>query len=445
MDIANRTPFSPEVVIMRRVVVLSVLLLAPAIASAEKLSFQITLVAGKHDHKNEPVCVPLVLPQKFLEKYTHASMPLNSDGPSVTSWGHFTEPGLDSALHDGKGSAGNIELHFILKELKAGTEFPLTLNLNTETTFGALSHFEWTGTPERDPELIFDEWDGKKPHTIPVLRYENAPLDESTKEKREDTFKVYHQLYTPDGSRLATKGLGGLYPHHRGLFFGFMKVTYDDNKTVDIWHCKDQTYQGHEKILSKEAGPVLGRHRVQIGWFGQKKEKFATEERELTAYRLPDGTLVDFVSKVTPVKGTVKFDGDPQHAGFHFRADNEVDKNKAQTIFIRPDGVGEPGKERNWPMDKQMVNLPWDAMSFVIGNQRYTLAYLDHPANPKEARDSERTYGRIGSYFVTEATPEKPLLVRYRVWLQNGQMKPEEVAALSSAFVEPVQVTVKKK
>ena len=37
----------------------------------------------------------------------------------------------------------------------------------------------------------------------------------------------------------------------------------------------------------------------------------------------------------------------------------------------------------------------------------------------------------------------KPLTVNYRVWLQEGLMKPEDVAALSQNFVEPVQVTVR--
>ncbi len=418
---------------MRLVMILSVLVLAPAAVTAETLQLEITVAAGKHDRKNEPVCVPISLPEQFAG-FMHADV-LLSAGKDSYGIGQLTAPGL---LSDStKDAKSNAELHFVLKELKAGSILVLKLQLDTKTRSASKTAFTWRDTPNQFSELRFGD--------RPVLRYVDMPLDESTKEKREETFKAYHHLYTPDGSRLATKGPGGLYTHHRGLFFGFKKVTYDDNKIIDIWHCPDQTHQAHEKILAAEAGGILGRHRVQIGWHGQKKEEFAVEERELTAYNLPGGTLVDFVSRVTPVKGTVKFDGDPQHAGFHFRADDEVNTNKAQTIFIRPDGVGEPGKERNYPADKQMVNLPWDAMSFVLGDKRYTLAYLDNPANPKEARDSERTYGRIGNYFVTEATPEKPLLVRYRVWLQNGQMKPEEVAALSTAFVEPVQVTVTSK
>jgi len=215
--------------------------------------------------------------------------------------------------------------------------------------------------------------------------------------------------------------------------------------TCDVWHGRNNEYVEHKKVLAEEAGPVLGRHRLLVGWHGDKKELFANEERELTAYNLPGGTLIDFESRVTPVKGTMKVGGDPQHAGFHFRADNEVDKNKAQTVYVRPDGVGEAGKERNYPADKAMVNLPWNGMSFVLGEKRYTTAYLDHPANPKEARYSERTYGRFGSYFVAEATPDKPLVVRYRVWVQEGQMKPEQIAALDAAFVDPPQVTVEKK
>src|SRR5262249_6384697 len=161
---------------------------------------------------------------------------------------------------------------------------------------------------------------------------------------------------------------------------------------------------------------------------------------------VPGGHLIEFASRVHSTVGPVKLDGDPQHAGFHFRADNEVAaKTKNQTYFLRPDGTGKPGETRNWdPKTKKgPVNLPWNVMSFVLGGQHYTVAYLDKPTNPKEARFSERDYGRFGSYFEYDLTEQKPLTIDYRVWLQRGEMTGPEVAARSEDFVKPVAVTLK--
>ena len=106
--------------------------------------------------------------------------------------------------------------------------------------------------------------------------------------------------------------------------------------------------------------------------------------------------------------------------------------------------VGKPAETRNWDPQtrKGPVNMPWDAMSFVLSTNRYTVAYLDRPENPKEARFSEREYGRFGSYFEYTIEKDKPLTVAYRIWLQNGLMKPAEVAVLSSDFGDPANVTV---
>src|SRR5207247_2519955 len=175
-------------------------------------------------------------------------------------------------------------------------------------------------------------------------------------------------------------------------------------------HCAGGAHQSHEKLLASEAGNLMGRHRLEIAWHGQDKEVIAREERELTVYHFPTGTLIDFASRLRTTGGRVKLDGDPQHAGVQFRADDEVAKaTSKQTVFVRPDGVGQPGVEWNWPQQKDQVNLPWKAMSFVLGGQRYTVADLDRPDNPKEARFSERTYGRFGSYFAYELTRENPL------------------------------------
>ncbi len=332
---------------------------------------------------------------------------------------------------------GRQELHFVLPALEAGSN----LDLKAVIEYGgstAPSGFAWNA---KDELRFLDR---------PILRYEHPTLDETSPKARENTFKVFHHVWVPSGKRLVTKGPGGLYTHHRGVFYGFMKVSYGKN-TVDIWHCpapgvknKNEAHRAHREVLSSVAGPVIGRHRVEIDWNGIGKHTFAKEQRELTAYHVPGGTLIEFTSLLTPTADPIKLDGDPQHAGFHFRADNQVaDKSKNQTIFIRPAGVGKAGVERNWPANKTQVNLPWLGMSFVLDDTRYTVAYLDKPSNPKEARFSERTYGRFGSYFVTPVTKEKPLLVSYRLWLQEGLMSMDDIAAKSRAFVEPAEVKMK--
>jgi hypothetical protein len=139
----------------------------------------------------------------------------------------------------------------------------------------------------------------------------------------------------------------------------------------------------------------------------------------------------------------VRLDGDPQHAGFQFRAAQEVaEGDQKLTFYIRPDGKGRPGQTRNWPGNKNFVNLPFNAMSFVIDGQRYTAVYIDKPTNPKEARFSERSYGRFGSYFEYDLEEGKDLYVNYRIWLQQGELTGERAAALSADFVEPVEVRV---
>jgi hypothetical protein len=417
-----------------RLAAMAMLLLTGAASAADK-TFELTIAAGKADRINDPVCVIVALPADIAAK---DGIPTMQDAAGKPVPCQLT--GLSLLAPQATSKEALRELHFILPNLKAGdtATFKATVSTSQKAPSGG---FAWKdGTPYTD--LTFD---GR-----PVLRYVHYSFDDSTAELRSRTFKVFHHLYDPTGKHLVTNdGVVGLYPHHRGIFFGFNKITYGDGKKADVWHGikkgNEDAHQTHEKNLASEAGPVLGRHRVEIAWHGEKKEVFAIEERELTVYNVPGGELVEFATRVRTTNGPVKLDGDPQHAGFHFRADKEVaDKAKsAQTIFVRPDGPGEPGKTRNWPADKAHVNLPWNAMSFVLGTQRYTLAYLDKPTNPKEARESEREYGRIGSYFVYEVTEKKPLTLNYRLWLQEGQMKPEQVAERSMEFVLPVVVTVK--
>lgn len=391
----------------------------------------LTVASGKQNRAQTPVCVPLSLPREAAEG--HVPVLRTADGRAWPA--QLTAPGLRTEAVTAREGCLRRDLHFLLPALGKGETVVLRVSF-TSASGSSGKGFSWRDTPGQSSEL---RRDGRL-----VLRYMYPALDDSTKENRELTYKVFHHLFEPSGKGLITKGAGGKFTHHRGLFYGFRKTTYGSGQEVDTWHCTGDTYLGHEKFLAVEGGPVLGRHRVQIGWHGKGKERFAVEERELTVFAVPGGQLVEFASRLTPVRGTIKLDGDPQHSGFHFRASNEVaEKTTNQTYFLRPHGKGQPGQERNWPQDKAMANLPWNAMSFVAGGQRYTAAYLDRPDNPKEARYSERTYGRFGSYFVAECSAKTPLIVAYRLWLQEGEMTAEEVAARSADFVEPLAVTVK--
>jgi len=297
------------------------------------------------------------------------------------------------------------------------------------------------------PEFAWKDPDGEHPLLTyagrPVLEYVRPTFDKSQTPAKKDatanpTIKVFHHLYDDSGTVRLTNGPEGQYPHHRGIFFGFNNISYDGKK-ADVWHCRTGESQQHAGFVSHEVGPTFGRHRVKVNWKGQDGKTFAIEERQLTVFAEKGGRFIEFSSVLSTDRDKVRLDGDPQHAGFHFRANVEVEKTKAETYFLSPDGKGEKGKEVNWaPKEKKgPVNRPWTAMSFVVGGKRYTVVYLDHPDNPKEARQSERTYGRVGTYFEYDLTKDKPLKVRYRLWVQEGEVTAKQCDTMSALFVAP--------
>src|SRR5262249_49806070 len=381
--------------------------------------------------KNVPVSLKLPPGQIGDAKVASVTLTLPDGNDIPAQW---TKPGLIS------GDGG--EIHFILPHLAAGESVRLKATLSTDPPSGTPG-FAWRDQPGHHADLLF----GNRP----VVTYHYERLDLSSSASRVRTYKVFHHLYSPRGDRIVTNGLSAdpkvHSPHHRGIFYGYNRISYGTGRTADAWHCPNRAYQEHERNLGAEAARVWGRHRAAISWHGPDRT-FAEEERELSVYSVSGGQLVEFASRLVSPAGRVRLDGDPQHAGFQFRAHNDVDALTAgQTVYVRPDGVGKPGETRNWdPKTRQgPVNLPWNAMSFVLGGTRYTVAYLDQPDNPKEARLRERAYGRFGSYFEYTIEEGRPLVVRYRLWLQEGLMRPEDVAALSNDFIEPVKVTVQSR
>jgi len=386
-------------------------LIQPGSLSAADASLRLTVAAGEHDRVNTPVTVSVDAPHG-----AKSAVLTTPDGSEIA--GQLTAAGLNSDAPDGKS-----ELHFILPGLQKGQSIELVARFSADPP---AQGFAWREEPDEFAELSYD---GR-----PLMRYMCLKL---TDETREDAFKVYHHLYDPAGTRLVTKGPGSKYTHHRGLFFGYCHVTHEGGK-ADTWSGRN-TPQTHAGYLAREAGPVLGRHCVAVDWRGADGEPYLKEQRELAAYHVPGGTLVEFCSRSATTGGPVKLDGNAPHAGFQFRAAAEVaEETEKETYYLRPDGRDEPGKAVASAFD-----LPWDAISFVVDGRRYTVVYLDRPDNPKPAEYNERTYGRFGSFFRYDLEEGKDLRIRYRIWLQEGEMTVDEAAGLYRDFVDPPTVTVK--
>lgn len=301
-----------------------------------------------------------------------------------------------------------------------------------------LADFRWSDTEGQHLDLFHD---GRA-----VARYVYEPIDESSPDRREETYKPYCHIYQAwSRDEFLTKGPGGKYTHHRGIYFGFSRVSYTDedgeeHRNIDTWHCR-KDHQIHRDFLEREAGSSEASFTSEIDWVDQDGNAFVTEKRTMTFSYSGDDLVVDFASTLEANVPEVRLDGDPQHAGFQFRASNEVfESNRNATYYIRPEtGVGERGQTVNWSNKNDTEatrDLPWKALCVEVGGKTYTIAYLDHPENPKPARHSERDYGRFGSYFEATITPDDPLTVNYRLVIRRGEMTPEEVAAFSEDFLE---------
>jgi hypothetical protein len=409
---------------------LALLFAAPVLADPPKT---VTVTGGKTDQAG--VVCAVKLPDGEQRPYHYLSTP---DGKIYLA--QTAKP----ALLDPQNKAQYAV--FVVPELKAGQ----TLNLTVGPAFGLERATAYKFTPEKDgqTDLVLADSFG----AVKVLSYFHPKHDPKD---HYYTFKPFHNVfdrYTPPGLLLTNSSAktdkDGQFPHHRGLFFGFNRITYGDKKTADIWHGKDNVYAEHDEMLSTEAGMIFGRHRAAISWHGKDGQTFASEQREVTVTGTGGvGTLIDWSTVLSTKLDKVRLDGDPQHAGFHFRASQEVSKNgKENTYYLRPDGKGKPGEFRNWDAkakDPRTVNLPWNALSMVVGGKRYTVLRINHPDNPKETRGSERDYGRFGDYFEYDLTPDKPLKLRYRMIVQQGEMTVEQCEKLAAAFVTPPETKAK--
>jgi len=271
-----------------------------------------------------------------------------------------------------------------------------------------------------------------------VARYMYA-FDRSTPERFHETYKPYLHVFDAQGTAPITKGPGGLYTHHRGIFCGW-KITVA-GKTYDFWHIgqdlgyarkvfdKPHFLMLHRQIAEQKAGTDGATLTAVIHWADPEGKPLVEETRTMAFAKPPAPALlqVDFLTHLKAVAGDVQFGGDPEHAGVQYRPADEVDRKKTKYVF--PEGVADVRKEKD---------LPWAAVTYVLGPKTYSVLAMNHPDNPKGTLWSAyRDYGRFGAYPKFSVTKGGEQVLRYRFLVLEGDLPGrEQLEKLSEAFAK---------
>jgi len=250
-----------------------------------------------------------------------------------------------------------------------------------------------------------------------VARYMYAH-DVSTPARQAETYKPYLHVFDTAGTGSITKGAGGSFTHHRGIFLGWNKLSVG-GKSYDRWHMKGGD-QVHEKFLAKSADKDRATFTSLIKWQGEAADTAILEDERTFTFLpapAPGYALIDFSSKIKAVSGETTLDGDPEHAGLHYRPAEEVDRMK--TTYIYPVEKADAHKD---------LDYPWFGESYTVGGKRYSVVYLNHPGNPKGARVSAyRDYGRFGAFWTAKIPAGGTLDIRARFLICEGELPSVEV------------------
>jgi hypothetical protein len=260
--------------------------------------------------------------------------------------------------------------------------------------------------------------------------------DVSTPTRANETYKPYLRVVDPTNGQAITKGPGGTYTHHRGIFFGWMRVGLDQQR-LDLWSMGSgrQVHTGFKEQSAKDGSAKLV---SLINWNDKKGQLIISEERTmiLSQPSAPGFLRVDFLTTVKAEAGDLLLEADPEHGGVHYRAPQEVDASKTDYFF--------PVAK---PLPHKDVDYPWVGMNYTLGEKSYGVVQIDHPANPRGTKWSAyRDYARFGAYPHATLKKGETLSLKYRFIVSQGAIVSTEAiqaeqADFTGAKLEAVTVT----
>lgn len=236
-----------------------------------------------------------------------------------------------------------------------------------------------------------------------------------------------HPLYGPAGEVL-TKDYSPDHPHHRGLYWAWPEVTYK-GKTHDL-HALQGVFARPEKILKAEADAKGATISAANIWKWEDNEPIVREVATIHVHpRQGAGRAIDLTFAFTAlVDGvTVARRGRSHYGGFNLR----FSARTGQKILPHTDpATAKP--RRAWG---QLVGTP------PGGTGPVSVTTLQHPGNPHYPGDWQAypnlnwlqpTFPRKGTRY--PLTQGKPLVLKFRLWIQAGQADDKTLAAQWDEF-----------
>lgn len=230
-----------------------------------------------------------------------------------------------------------------------------------------------------------------------------------------DTCKPYHHIYAPDGRQLS-KGLGGMFEHHRGMFLGWNQITAGKD-TWDVWHCRKGEVMRHEGYGAAADLGLTGDWQVaKITWRDGKDNVLVREQRAMKADAAGTGaTRLDVVIELA-AEVPLTFGSDAQHSGHQFRALQQfAEKDAMPARYVRP-ATAKPLPEDVW------TDCDWLAQILPFADGAVTILRMEHEGNPAPVLSSTRPYGRFGTTFAIALSPGKPLRLHYTYLVVLGEL-----------------------
>lgn len=260
---------------------------------------------------------------------------------------------------------------------------------------------------------------------ITALRSQITPLSD---EHREETYKVFTHVMDFAGEDPITKGPGGRFTHHRGLFIGWSHTMVNDER-VDTWHMRGSSQEFVEWVEAplppgKEAG-----HTMIIDWNTDNDETIIREERGIYAAEPEDGLrVIDFSSVLTSHAGDIPLQGDSHHAGMQIRMADEVTQHEDTTVYILPEGAEEIDND-------EVIGGWWAGAGVNVGGVRYYVLHMTPPDHPGgEPMYSIRRYARFGAFWEPVLRAGEPMALHFRIVVSAEPLDQAACQALYDAY-----------